>query len=319
MESKRIAVLGDPMLDVWTDLRTVRANPDDPTVPVVVFEGTQTKPGGALNVAANLAAFGHQVTFFDVISRHPTDNERLAVMLVEVGIAYRGFRDLTLGTPVTRKERVRLDGRLLYRKDNDCRPLVVPPLKLLNRLPPVFDAFVFVDYGKGSLYPGEIVPALITTMPDNVLLVLDAKPDLHRAFLGWRKCWRPNVVLKANASEAERVFGGTAPSSWMFRTEYQVKMAVVTTGERGATVADRKGAQTPVPPTAMLAAYPTICGAGDVFTAALTDALLRGQNEAEATQSAVNAATGMTSSGQTETLCLAREDAFFTDPDLVAG
>jgi len=230
-------------------------------------------------------------------------------------VDYRGFRDFTLGTPITRKERVRLDGSLLYRKDDDCQPRVIPPLKLLDGLPSVFDAFVFVDYGKGSLHPGEIVPALLTTMPDDVLVILDVKPDLHRAFLGWRDCWRKNVVLKANYGEARSVISPD-PRAWMDRLEYKVHMVVVTNGAEGAQYCDHRGNAGAAYPTVLLSAHPTVCGAGDVFTAGLTHSLLSCATEFQAVQTAVNHATTLTASGQQETLCLAKEDALFTDPDL---
>ena len=315
MESKRIAVLGDPMLDVWTDLRTVRANPDDPTVPVVVFEGTQTKPGGALNVAANLAALGNVVMYFDVCGRTSADVHRLTALLARSGVGYRGLIHHTPPTPITRKERVRLDGRLLYRKDEDHYP---PSTEWAPSTFDPGDAVVLVDYGKGTLGHGYVL-GVVSQVLEQVLVVLDAKPALHRAFLGWRECWRPNVILKANCGEATAVIGGTDPSSWMDRVERRCRMAVITGGERGASMCGQEGWIGTCLPSSLLSAYPTVCGAGDVFTAVLTHALLQGENDWQAVQFAVNHATSLTCSGQTETLCLAREDAFFTDPDLVAG
>src|SRR5947209_11168354 len=62
---RRIAVLGDVMLDRYLWGRVERISPEAP-VPVVEVERESCSLGGAGNVAANLCALGAQVVLFAV-------------------------------------------------------------------------------------------------------------------------------------------------------------------------------------------------------------------------------------------------------------
>jgi len=66
MRGKRIGVLGDLMLDRYLWGTAMRLSPEAP-VPVVDFEKQEQFPGGAGNVAANLAALGARVEAFGVV------------------------------------------------------------------------------------------------------------------------------------------------------------------------------------------------------------------------------------------------------------
>src|SRR5271170_5280585 len=82
----RVAVLGDLMLDryLWGDAHGL--SPEAP-VPVVDFVSQSDFPGGAGNVAANLAALGAQVQVFGVVGgRSPASNK---VVDDEAGSALR--------------------------------------------------------------------------------------------------------------------------------------------------------------------------------------------------------------------------------------
>jgi bifunctional ADP-heptose synthase (sugar kinase/adenylyltransferase) len=65
---RRILVLGDIMLDefIWGSVR--RISPEAP-VPVVQFERESFMPGGAANVARNLAALEVPTELFSIMGR----------------------------------------------------------------------------------------------------------------------------------------------------------------------------------------------------------------------------------------------------------
>jgi bifunctional ADP-heptose synthase (sugar kinase/adenylyltransferase) len=65
---RRILVLGDIMLDefIWGSVK--RISPEAP-VPVVQFERESFMPGGAANVARNLAALGVPTELFSIMGR----------------------------------------------------------------------------------------------------------------------------------------------------------------------------------------------------------------------------------------------------------
>src|SRR6187397_472358 len=66
LSSRRVAVVGDVMLDHFMIGRVDRISPEAP-VPVVRFEREEFRLGGAANVAHNIAALGGRVTLVGLI------------------------------------------------------------------------------------------------------------------------------------------------------------------------------------------------------------------------------------------------------------
>ena len=62
----RVLVAGDVMLDRYWSGSTSRISPEAP-VPVVRVRGDESRPGGAANVALNLAALGVQASVLGVV------------------------------------------------------------------------------------------------------------------------------------------------------------------------------------------------------------------------------------------------------------
>ena len=59
----KVAVIGDMMIDETLDGISTRMSPEAP-VPVIDIQGRTITPGGAANVAMNVAALGAHVTLF---------------------------------------------------------------------------------------------------------------------------------------------------------------------------------------------------------------------------------------------------------------
>ncbi|MGI8671642.1 MAG: bifunctional heptose 7-phosphate kinase/heptose 1-phosphate adenyltransferase, partial [Luteitalea sp.] len=66
LAGRRVLVVGDVMLDHFLFGRVQRLSPEAP-VPVVEYDHDQFRPGGAANVAMNLAALGAEVALVGVI------------------------------------------------------------------------------------------------------------------------------------------------------------------------------------------------------------------------------------------------------------
>jgi bifunctional ADP-heptose synthase (sugar kinase/adenylyltransferase) len=114
---QQVVVLGDPMLDVWVDLASTRVNPEDASTNVAIHTRTSVRAGGALNVAVNLASLGCQVTYLNLTALVPQEHARLVALLKPHDVSVFGAFASPRGAHLTRKKRVRLDGRLLYRED----------------------------------------------------------------------------------------------------------------------------------------------------------------------------------------------------------
>lgn len=158
---KHLLVVGDVMLDKYVWGEVGRISPEAP-VPVVRGIHQDEKPGGAANVAMNLARLGAQTTVVGLTGGD--ENEKLlAASLRSNGVTSHfvvseGFPTITktriLGG---RQQMLRLDfERAGTRAPQDYDRLTQAALNLL----PGSDALVLSDYGKGALSP-EVCQALI--------------------------------------------------------------------------------------------------------------------------------------------------------------
>lgn len=121
-----IAIIGDEIVDEYIEYETVRPCPEG-SWPVVRESRRVIQPGGALAVANMVRALGHNT--------YVIGNERC-------------------GVPLTRKKRVVVDGRTLYRIDEDCTAkfsdVALQCAKELSQRD--YPSVVLIaDYGKGSI------------------------------------------------------------------------------------------------------------------------------------------------------------------------
>jgi len=167
----RIGVLGDVMLDryVWGDAH--RLSPEAP-VPIVDYGSQQDFPGGAGNVAVNVAALGAHVHSFGVVGGEknarrgkksklgsPDEAGRaLHARLRDLGIGEKGIitdpdRVTTIKTRIIAKQHqiVRIDHE---RRDSLSSQSEEKLFRLLLGSLENFDGLVLSDYDKGLLGDG---------------------------------------------------------------------------------------------------------------------------------------------------------------------
>jgi D-beta-D-heptose 7-phosphate kinase / D-beta-D-heptose 1-phosphate adenosyltransferase len=273
--ARRVVVVGDALLDRFTDAHAERWCREGPA-PMVRVDEVRSRPGGAANVAANLATLGAAVELVSVVGTDVPGDELVAALDdVNVGVA-RVVRDRAWSTPLL--NRVRADGELLVRVDEGMdgagrRP--APPLApLVADAAATADAVVVSDYGRGAVGPAVLDAA---AGPGRPLLAVDAH-DLA----GYRRL-RPTVV-KPNWSEALPLVG-TGPDG-RDRVAFVARRAGTILRRTGARIAavtlDRDGAvvvERGRPPHRTFT-RPTsedrATGAGDTFLAALTLGLTSG-------------------------------------------
>jgi D-beta-D-heptose 7-phosphate kinase/D-beta-D-heptose 1-phosphate adenosyltransferase len=152
--AKRLLVVGDVMLDKYIWGEVARISPEAP-VPVVRAIRQSEQPGGAANVAMNLARLGAQVVVAG-FTGGDEDQRLLAAVLRANGISpefviSEGFPTITkLRILGGSQQMLRLDSeRLAERAQGNHDRLVERVLNLL----PGSDAVVLSDYAKGALTP----------------------------------------------------------------------------------------------------------------------------------------------------------------------
>jgi D-beta-D-heptose 7-phosphate kinase/D-beta-D-heptose 1-phosphate adenosyltransferase len=159
--NQRLLVVGDVMLDTYIWGEVGRISPEAP-VPVVRAIDRSHRPGGAANVAMNLARLGAQTVLAGFTGSD--ENEKLlaeslrANGIAPIFVACDGFPTITKQRILSgQQQMLRLDSeRMGARSPGDYERLVS---RVLDELPGCH-AVVLSDYAKGALTP-EVCQAII--------------------------------------------------------------------------------------------------------------------------------------------------------------
>jgi D-beta-D-heptose 7-phosphate kinase / D-beta-D-heptose 1-phosphate adenosyltransferase len=286
-----IWVIGDLMIDEYVTGTVERISPEAP-VPVVRAQGSETRLGGAANIARQIAILGAHVSVAGVCGEDAA-GQQLRELCGSAGIDTRAVLELP-GRNTTRKLRVVSHSQQLLRLDwEDIRPCAAEVgARLLAALragaPP--DAIILSDYAKGVLTPATIAAVLCGR--GSVPLVVDPK---HRDFARYRGATTvtPNLHELEAAAGRSLAVEDTAAISAAARALIAtagLESMVVTLGSRGMLVVPADGPEVVVP--ANRHEVYDVTGAGDTAIAVLALALAAHAPLAQAAQLA-NAAAGV--------------------------
>ncbi|MGH8525502.1 MAG: PfkB family carbohydrate kinase, partial [Gammaproteobacteria bacterium] len=145
-----VLVVGDVILDRYWSGATTRVSPEAP-VPVVRITEREDRPGGAANVAVNVASLGARVTLIGI-----TGVDEAAQRVVEQLQKHRVIRALTRveGFTTVTKLRVLSQHQQLLRLDFED-PSAIPerdgPTRDFCHHLPAADIVVLSDYAKGAI------------------------------------------------------------------------------------------------------------------------------------------------------------------------
>lgn len=274
------------MLDRYWSGPARRISPEAP-VPVVHVCDREDRPGGAANVALNLAALGCPTALAGVTG----DDEAadiLAVRLAAAGIAARLHRRPDI--PTVTKLRVLSHHQQLIRLDfeESLAPPGEDPLpSLVSELLASCDLLLLSDYAKGTLADPQLLIAAARAQRKPVLI--DPK---GRDFARYRGA----TLLTPNRAELEAVVGlwaddaGLVDKGQRLREDLDIQALLVTLGERGMLLL-RAGQEALHLPTRAREVY-DVTGAGDTAIATLAGALAAGAELTEACALA-NCAAGL--------------------------
>jgi D-beta-D-heptose 7-phosphate kinase / D-beta-D-heptose 1-phosphate adenosyltransferase len=162
LAGKRVLVIGDVMADHYVFGKVERISPEAP-IPVVHVDREELKPGGAANVACNIAALGGRVSLAGVIGADAM-GESLRALLRDKGIDPSGLvKDSE--RPTIQKSRVIANHQQVVRVDRERRAALSAAaneafqsacLRGLENC----DAVLLSDYAKGAL-SGPLCAAII--------------------------------------------------------------------------------------------------------------------------------------------------------------
>jgi len=285
----RLLVAGDVMLDRYISGATQRISPEAP-VPVVRVLKDEVRPGGAANVALNVAALGATVELQGFVGQD-AEAQTLESRLTEAGVTGRLMRSAQ--HPTITKLRVLSRNQQLIRLDFEA-PLAEAAASdhaaffrqycagLKNA-----DVVLLSDYGKGTLAEaaGFVAEARRAGKP----VLIDPKGVDYRKYAG-------ATLLTPNVSELEAVVGPCPDAATLVTkgqrllAELDLQGLLVTRSEKGMTLL-RPG-QEPLHLPAVAREVFDVTGAGDTVIAVLATVLAAGADLAQGARLA-NVAAGI--------------------------
>jgi D-beta-D-heptose 7-phosphate kinase/D-beta-D-heptose 1-phosphate adenosyltransferase len=280
MRGRRIAVVGDVMLDRYLIGDTERLSPEAP-VPVVTVHEHRSALGGAANVAANVAAIGATANLVGVVG-DDQDGGALRRDMVAAHLDDRFMLTLA-GRPTTSKTRVVARGQQVVRIDEEVDTLLSAgeAEKLGARVEEALtdaDALLLEDYNKGALTPVVIRAALGLARKRGLPTVVDPK---FRQFFAYEGA----TVFKPNRRELEAAMGAAMDLKHrnaipQALERLKVDNLLLTLGADGMLLATKDRVVTHIPSIAR-EVY-DVSGAGDTVTAWVGTALAAGATLHEA-------------------------------------
>jgi D-beta-D-heptose 7-phosphate kinase/D-beta-D-heptose 1-phosphate adenosyltransferase len=288
----RVLVLGDVMLDRFVYGSVERISPEAP-IPVLSVERMLDMPGGAANVARNVAALGARTMLLGVTGEDAAGEALRAQLAASPTIEARLVTDPS--RPSSLKTRYVADGQQVMRADRESRAALGPDVerRLLASLRACVDevqVVVLSDYGKGVLSDSVTRAAIELARAAGKTIVVDPK---SRDFARYRGA----TVLTPNRLELQQACGQDCVTDDEITTQARrlldqgiCEVLVVTRGKDGMSVIGRDAPAVHLP-TAARQVF-DVSGAGDTVVAALALALAAGGAVAEAAQLA-NIAAGI--------------------------
>ncbi len=282
VQNKRIAVIGDVMIDryVWGTVN--RISPEAP-VPVVEVESESTRLGGAANVANNINALGASAFLVGVVGNDRNGSEFRSILKQQNTSAEGIVTDAT--RPTTVKTRVIAHHQHVVRIDSEEKRDVSESVqseiyaiveKEIDRL----DGIIIEDYNKGVVVKGLIRKIIDLANARRKPVTIDPK---FNNFFEYTNV----TVFKPNKKETEEALGKklktdedvlSAGKTLMERLS--AENILLTRSEKGMSLFEKNGTVSHIPTIARKVA--DVSGAGDTVIATLTAMLAGGATIREA-------------------------------------
>ena len=294
LQNRRVAVIGDVMLDHFLIGHVDRISPEAP-VPVVRFDREEFRLGGAANVAHNIARMGGRVSLVGLVGNDDAAQE-LRKSLEAGGLDHSAL--VTDTRPTTRKVRIVTSrnqqvARLDYERDGEPEgPTLSALCAQAARAAGSAETVVLSDYRKGVVSSAVIDAAVEAARAHGVPLLID--PKVPRA-----ERYRGATLVTPNHHEAELMTGVSIRTPEDARAaardihERSGASVLITWGEHGMWLLDASShpwKEETLPAAAREVA--DVTGAGDTVIALLALSLAAGAPLGDAARIA-NIAAGL--------------------------
>ncbi len=287
------------MLDRYWFGDVSRISPEAP-VPIVHVQRTEERPGGAANVARNIASLGGKATLLSVVGDDEAGRS-LAALLEKEQVTTMFHKDAQF--PTTVKLRVIGRQQQLLRIDFETPPsreVLEDKLDDFESLVDGVDVVILSDYGKGGLT--HVSKMIKAAKAHGKRILVDPKGDDFARYRG-------ATLLTPNRGEFRQVAGRWKDESDLarraetLRAELDLEALLVTRSEEGMSLFSSAGAMHE--PTQAREVY-DVSGAGDTVIATLGLMMAAGAEMCDAVRIA-NRAAGVVV-GKLGTATVSREE-----------
>lgn len=285
IKSAKVFVVGDIILDQYIYGETNRISPEAP-VPIVKVNNSEERPGGAANVAVNVASLGLNTQLLGITGNDEA-SKRLESILAKKNVKCHFIRQDNCPTITKRRvlsqhqQLIRLDYESDKKTENSTE-LVKKYIKLLNSV----DIIILSDYAKGGLLEVE---SLIKYANDkNIPVLVDPK---SKDF----DCYTNATILTPNEKEFEEVVGICETDNVLTEKgeallkNLNLETLLITRGKKGMTLIQKN--KSVIHLNAMTHEVFDVTGAGDTVIAVLAAAIASNQSIEVATMLANTAAS----------------------------
>ena len=282
----RLLVIGDVMLDRYWHGEASRVSPEAP-VPVVKVGNREDRPGGAGNVALNMAALGSAVRLVGIVGNDETGLELLS-RLNAAGV-YCDFLQ-SADKPTITKLRVIGQHQQLIRLDFEQEFEAADINGLQGKVESLIgdsQVMVLSDYGKGALQ--ETANLIELGRSKDIPIIVDPKGTNFEKYRG-------ATLLTPNLSEFEAVAGYSnneeefVDKGLRLVKDLNLEAILITRGEHGMTLIRPDSPELHLPARAQEVF--DVTGAGDTVISVLAAAMAAGDGLADSTALA-NLAAGL--------------------------
>ena len=282
----RLLVIGDVMLDRYWHGQASRVSPEAP-VPVVKVGNREDRPGGAGNVALNMAALGSAVRLVGIVGNDETGLELLS-RLNAAGV-YCDFLQ-SADKPTITKLRVIGQHQQLIRLDFEQEFEAADIIGLQGKVKSLIgdsQVMVLSDYGKGALQ--ETANLIELGRSKDIPIIVDPKGTNFEKYRG-------ATLLTPNLSEFEAVAGYSNNEEEFVNKglrlvkDLNLEAILITRGEHGMTLIRPDSPELHLPARAQEVF--DVTGAGDTVISVLAAAMAAGDGLADSTALA-NLAAGL--------------------------
>ena len=269
-EQAKVLVVGDVMLDRYWHGASHRISPEAP-VPVVKVSQKDDRPGGAANVALNMAALGADVSLVGVIGRDEAGEILQQQMkAAKVNAAFQ----VSASHPTVTKLRVTSRHQQLLRMDFEEKFEAADTNQVFNKTRLQItqaNLLVLSDYAKGSLQDCQSLIALAKA--SGVQVLVDPKGTQFELYRG-------ATLMTPNLAEFEAVVGPCQDEMTLvakgnvLMNRLNLSALLITRGEQGMTLLRPGHSELHLPARAREVF--DVTGAGDTVIATLAASMASG-------------------------------------------